>query len=148
METIENAVDPERVAGEDPRKFFLSEAQHEKLARYLNAEINIPILWSEEKELSILRKIVIAVDRNTMKYIPSEILDGVNDANFQLEDVLARSLKDNLVPMLASAIPLPFLPGKIKRKILEAAVDVIVDAAAQATTIDEKVEAYLSKLRD
>jgi hypothetical protein len=91
----------------------------------------------------VLRKVVIAADRNMMKFVPSEILNGVNDPEFELDEMIAMAMKDNLVPLLADLIPLPFIPAVLKRRILEIIVDLIVNVIASHTTLDDRIEEFL-----
>ncbi|MGR3622906.1 hypothetical protein [Pseudophaeobacter sp.] len=136
-------IDPTRAEGEDKRVFFLSTEQHDNIAAWLNKKIDIPFL-PDGKELKILRKIVIAVDRNLMKVIPSEYLDGAHDKTFELEDAVADALKEYAVPALLEAIPLPFLRRTLQRKVVNKLVDLLVDAIAEKTTLDEKIEAVIN----
>jgi len=133
-------IDDTRAPGENNKKFFLTTEQHQNIAKWLNEKINIPFVLSEAQELSLLRKVVIAVDRNVMKYIPSEILDGAGDRNFQLEPVAAEAIKDYLVPMLLELVPLPFFRRTLQRTVINKLVDLFVTAIASKTTVDEMIE--------
>jgi len=121
---------------------FLSPTQHIKLAEMLDKAINIPLV-SSHKEKDIFLKLVRAIDTRVEAMIPDEMLVALNDSTITVADVIAGAMKDNLVPILADALAFPFLPTMIKRRVLELVVDMLVEAAAQATTLDDKLDAFL-----
>ena len=121
---------------------FLSPTQHIKLAEMLDKAINIPLV-SNHKEKDIFLKLVRAVDTRVEAMIPDEMLVALNDRNITVAEVIAGAMKENLVPILADALAFPFLPTMIKRRVLELVVDMLVEAAAEATTLDDRLDAFL-----
>lgn len=123
---------------------FLSPTQQAKLAKALDKKINIPLL-SDRREKDIFLKVVREIDRQMERLIPDEILGALNSGSVQVEDIVSSALKDNLVPLLSDLISFPFLPRKIRDKILDFVVETLVDAMASATTIDEVIEKFLNE---
>ncbi|MGS4947156.1 hypothetical protein ACVDG3_16895 [Meridianimarinicoccus sp. RP-17] len=121
---------------------FLSPTQHIKLAEMLDKAINIPLV-SNQKEKDIFLKLVRAIDSRVEAITPDEVLAALNSKDVTVADVVAGAMKDNLVPFLADALAFPFLPTMIKRRVLELVVDMLVEAAAQATTLDDKLDDFL-----
>ncbi len=121
---------------------FLSPTQHIKLAEMLDKAINIPLV-SNHKEKDIFLKLVRAVDTRVEAMIPDEMLVALNDRNITVAEVIAGAMRENLVPILADALAFPFLPTMIKRRVLELVVDMLVEAAAEATTLDDRLDAFL-----
>ena len=122
---------------------FLSPGQREKIAAAIDKEINIPLV-SNRRERDIFIKLVEAIDNQVNAKIPDEMLNGLNSPNIQIEDAVAEALKQNLVPLLDDLLAIPFLPRSIKRQILSFVIEMLVDAMASQTTLDEKVEAFLA----
>ena len=121
---------------------FLSPTQHLKLAEMLDRAINLPLV-SNHKEKDIFLKLVRAIDTRVEAMVPDEMLAALNSADITVADMIAGAMKDNLVPILADALAFPFLPTTIKRRVLELVVDMLVEAAAEATTLDDKLDAFL-----
>jgi hypothetical protein len=121
---------------------FLSPTQHIKLADMLDKAINIPLV-SNKKEKDIFLKLVRAIDSRVEAITPDEVLAALNSKDITVAALIAEAMKDNLVPFLADALAFPFLPTSIKRRVLELVVDMLVEAAAEATTLDDKLDTFL-----
>ncbi len=121
---------------------FLSPTQHIKLAEMLDKAINIPLV-SNSKEKDIFLKLVRAIDSRVEAITPDEVLAALNSKDVTVADMVAGAMKDNLVPFLADALAFPFLPTTIKRRVLDLVVDMLVEAAAETTTLDDKLDAFL-----
>jgi hypothetical protein len=121
---------------------FLSPTQHIKLADMLDKAINIPLV-SNKKEKDIFLKLVRAIDSRVEAITPDEVLAAMNSKDITVAALIAEAMKDNLVPFLADALAFPFLPTSIKRRVLELVVDMLVEAAAEATTLDDKLDTFL-----
>ena len=121
---------------------FLSPTQHIKLAEMLDKSINIPLV-SNSKEKDIFLKLVRAIDSRVEAITPDEVLAALNSKDVTVADMVAGAMKDNLVPFLADALAFPFLPTTIKRRVLDLVVDMLVEAAAETTTLDDKLDAFL-----
>ena len=97
--------------------FFLPTDFQLKMANRVNVVVNLPI-FNEKQELAILIKIVQALDRNTFKYIPREVLEVAFTGGQALPAEIVEALAANLPLILASAVPLPFLPPGVKSAII------------------------------
>jgi len=123
---------------------FLSPSQHEKLARAINRELDIPLL-SSNREYDICLKLARAIDSAIEARVPDEMLDGLNRPEVQVEALVADALKDNLTPLLADLLSIPFFPTDIKRRVINFAVELLVDVMASYTTLDERIESFFAE---
>lgn len=121
---------------------FLSPTQHAKLAAMLDKSINIPLI-SNDREADIFLKVARVIDTQIESRLPDELLAGLNAPEIKVTDIIAKALKDNLVPLLGDVLSLPFLPGQIKMRLLELVVDYLVRAMASNTTLDDMLDDFL-----
>ena len=121
---------------------FLSPTQHAKLAAMLDKSINIPLI-SNDREADIFLKVARVIDTQIESRLPDELLAGLNAPEIKVTDIIAKALKDNLVPLLGDVLSLPFLPSQIKMRLLELVVDYLVRAMASNTTLDDMLDDFL-----
>ena len=65
--------------------------------------------------------------------------------DLQIEDMIAEALKENLVPIISDLLRLPMVPRMYRDQLISIAVDTIVNALAEATSIDELIEEFLNQ---
>lgn len=123
---------------------FLSPSQQAKIAEALDKEIGIPFV-SNRKERDIFLKVAKVIDSAVESRVPDELLAGLNSPDIQIENMIADALKENLSPILSDAISFPFFPTAIKLKILNFVIELLIDVMASQTTLDEKIEAFLTE---
>jgi hypothetical protein len=99
--------------------FFMPSEFQVEMAMRINAVVDLPI-FNEKQERAILIKIVQALDRNTFKFIPREVLEVAFTDQQALPGEMIDALKDSLPLILATAVPLPFLPPGVKAAIIAA----------------------------
>lgn len=121
------------------KEYFLTNRQQTNFAILLNSKFDIPFLFSEQEELQIFLKIIQAIDRNIYKYTPREIVDVVKSSDNIISKEVYEGLTSTLAAFLADAIPLFFVPTFVKKAIIEYAIDVIVTALTEYTTIDDVI---------
>ncbi|NRG17919.1 hypothetical protein HPQ64_09485 [Rhizobiales bacterium] len=126
------------------REFFLSVKQQERLALLMDDRLDIPFV-SDGSERRIFLKVVQSIDRNIFKVVPVEIVGIVNKGDSIVSPEVYKGMKEYLAEFLASIIPLPFVPAFVKREILEFAIDVILRALSEFTTIDDVIADLLDE---
>ena len=99
--------------------FFMPTEFQVTMATRINAIVDLPI-FNEKQERAILIKIVQSLDRHTFRFIPREVLEVAFTGEKALPAEMVEALKDNLPLILASAVPLPFLPPGVKTAIIAA----------------------------
>ncbi len=119
--------------------FFLSDDLQEKLAKRLNALINLPFL-SEKREGQIILKVIQSLDRNTFKFIPKEILAAALDRNLSVPGEFIDALRANLPEMLGQLIPFPFLPPALKSILIARFAGIIVDALKPGHSLQDLLD--------
>lgn len=130
-----------KVDGE--RNCFLTPKQQEKLATLLDREIDIPLV-SDKTEAQVFLKVVQSIDRNIYKVVPAEITDIVHRGGSIVSSEVYIGLRENLAGFLADLIPLPFIPSFVKREILDTALNVILRALSEFTTIDDVIAEFFA----
>ncbi|MXN63601.1 hypothetical protein GR183_01685 [Stappia sp. GBMRC 2046] len=126
------------------REYFLSAKQQEKLAVVMDDKLDIPFV-SDGSERQIFLKIVQSIDRNVFRVVPEEIVSIVNKGDSVISPEVYQGMKEYLASFLGDIVPVPFLPGFIKREILEYAIDIILRALSEFTTIDDLLEDVLGE---
>lgn len=122
---------------------FLSQQQKEKLAELLDKRFNLPLIkGSFERKAWV--KFVDAVDNIIASKIQNEYLAALNDPNFQVEELFISALQDNLSPLISSMLSVPILPGFLKIKMIDYLIEILLKALAEATTLDEVIEEFMS----
>ncbi|MCP4380800.1 MAG: hypothetical protein GY798_05160 [Hyphomicrobiales bacterium] len=131
------------VLADREREFFLTPAQQVKFADALARKHNLPIL-GERGELRVYLKIVQAIDRTIYEKNPREILDVVNDPNTSVSDEVRDALSENIADLLAVTLRLPFLPRRLKRAVIETAVNAILRALGTGRRLDDILDEVLA----
>lgn len=129
-------LDFQEAARDFKETFFLSEDLQDKLAKRLNALINLPFL-SEKREGQIILKIVQSLDRNTFKFIPKEILAAALNRDQGVPGEFLDALRENLPDMLARLLPFPFLPPFIKSGLIARFVGILLDALKPGNSLQD-----------
>lgn len=114
--------------------FFLPTEFQLRMANRINVVVNLPI-FNEKQELAILIKIVQALDRNTFKFIPREVLEVAFTGEQALPAEMVEALAANLPLILASAVPLPFLPPGLKSVIIGAFLAPLLTALREKVSL-------------
>ena len=122
---------------------FLSPTQHHLLAKAIDKHIGLPFV-SDKREYDICLKIARTIDTAVEARLPDELLAGLNTPDIQVEKMIADAMKENLVPLLADLLSFPFLPTTIKMRMLDFVVELLCDAMASATSLDETIEEFLN----
>ncbi|WP_172326804.1 hypothetical protein [Mangrovicoccus sp. HB161399] len=124
------------------KQTFLSDSQQKKLAEALDRKFDLPLVRGKSERKAWV-KFVIAIDIIITSKVQNEYLDALNDPAFQLEDMAADILKENLAPILADLLSVPILPYSLKLKMIGLVLELLIKAMAGTTTIDEVAEEFL-----
>jgi len=116
--------------------FFLPTEFQLKMANRINTVVNLPV-FNEKQELAILIKIVQALDRNTFKFVPREVLEIAFTGGQALPGEMVDALAANLPLILASAVPLPFLPPGVKSLIIGAFLAPLLTALREKVSLGD-----------
>ena len=123
----------------------LEKADVEVLASKLNEKINIPFFFSEEKEKTVLIKIVTQIDAFLYDHLPNEIYDSIRQSkDGAISDDVAKQLITRLSKLANKKIDIPYLPEKIEYLAVNFILSVIVNAMRKnwdlSKTLDQSEE--------
>ncbi len=107
----------------------LEKSDVEALASKLNEKINIPFFFSEEKEKTVLIKIVTQIDEFLYDHLPNEIYDSIRHAkDGAISDDIAKQLITRLSTLANKKIDIPYLPEKIEYLAINFVLSIIANA--------------------
>jgi hypothetical protein len=126
------------VKKDEGETFFLSEEAQLRMAIKINAVLNLPF-FNEEQEKAILIKIARSLDKHIYLIVPKQFLAVAFRKGEALPGDFVDALGQNLPTLLASVVPLPFLPLGLKVVVIEAFLSPLLRAMREETTLDELV---------
>ena len=119
----------------------LEKSDVEALASKLNEKINIPFFFSEEKEKTILIKIVTKIDAFLYDHLPNEIYDSIrNSKDGSISDDVSKKLITRLSKLANKKIDIPYLPEKIEYLAISFILSVLVNAMRKNWDLNKTLE--------
>lgn len=119
----------------------LEKSDVEALASKLNEKINIPFFFSEEKEKTVLIKIVTQVDSFLYDHLPNEIYDSIRHAkDGAISDDVAKQLITRLSTLANKKIDIPYLPEKIEYLAVNFILSILVNAMRKNWSLSKTLD--------
>lgn len=120
----------------DQQVEMLSAQEVEKIATLLNKKVDIPFM-TEDREHTMIIKIVKKIDRLLYQNLPNEIYGLVKDVQDGISDEDAAKLERVLASRLNKEVNFPYLPEWIEQQIFETVIGLIVTAMRKHLSINE-----------
>ncbi len=117
----------EGVEADGGQTFFLSQEDQAKLATRLNTAIDLPF-FGETAEQAIFIKVVRALDKNTFRFIPKEILQVAFTEGKALPVEIVDAIRQSLPAILVHAVQLPFVPPVVRDALVNAFLSPLLTA--------------------
>lgn len=119
----------------------LSKDEVAAIASRLNERINIPILFSEEREQIILAKIVTRIDTFLYDNLPNEVYDIIRSLDEGIDENEAQTIVKRLSKMANRKIDIPYLPEPLEYLAINFLIGLIVKAMRRDWDIGKAIAA-------
>lgn len=116
---------------------MLTNEQVVVLANKVNKKVNIPFL-SEDKEFTVLFKIIRWVDKELYKLLPNEYYELIHDSTDGISEEEADALNRRLTPLINKVIDIPILPEVVEKYIIDLILGIIINAMIKGCCLEEK----------
>jgi hypothetical protein len=121
-------------------KTMLQSREQKKIAKILNALIDIPLV-PEEMELVIFEHAVTLVDEALDNVLPAAFAELLRNADKGIDKDHARQFGNRLVEAVNRKVDLPYLNEEQEARLLQTIIDPIVKAMISGKTLDNLLPA-------
>lgn len=119
---------------------LMNAEEQQKIAKIVNALIDIPLV-SEELEETIFLHAVGIIDRALEDVLPVAFGELLRNADKGIDKDHARQFADRLVVAVNKRVDLPYLNEDQEQRLLQTVIDPLVKAMISGKTLDELLPA-------
>ena len=121
----------------DKKVSMLSDEEINTLAKKVNAKIDIPIFFKEDKELIIFAKIIRWIDKICYKNLPNEVYELIKSTHDGISKKESEAIRKRLVPIVNNVVNIPILTEKREADLINLILKLLMSALIKGLNIQE-----------